>query len=179
MAQPRDVNVKPQILAEGRFLRLLSHRGWEWAERTNTAAAVVVVAVTPERQLVLVEQYRIPLGRRVIELPAGLVGDQADTQGEDLIEAARRELLEETGFQAERIERLVDGPSSSGMTNETYALLLARNARPVGPGGGDSTEDIQVHIVPLDQVDAWLESKRQQGVMVDPRVYAGIHFANR
>ena len=149
-----DRNHDPRLPPEGRFLRLLSHRGWEWVERTNTSAAVVIAAITAERQLVLVEQYRIPLGRRVIELPAGLVGDLAETKEEDMIEAARRELLEETGYEAATIDALLDGPSSSGLTNEVFTLLLARNARRVGPGGGDATEDIRVHVAPLDAIDA-------------------------
>ncbi len=168
----------PRVLAEGRFARLLSDRGWEWVERTNTSSAVVIAAVTEQRELVLIEQYRIPLGRRVIELPAGLVGDLADNKHEDLIEAARRELLEETGFAADRIDVLTEGPSSSGLTNEVFTLLLANNAKRVGPGGGDATEDIQVHVVPLDRVDAWLDSKRREGAMVSPKIYAGLYFVS-
>ena len=174
-----DQDDDPRILAEGRFARLLSHRGWEWVERTNTSAAVVIAAVTAERQLVLIEQYRIPLGRRVIELPAGLVGDVAESKGEGLMEAARRELLEETGYVAATIDHLLDGPSSSGLTNEVFTLLLARNARQVGPGGGDATEDIQVHVVPLDAIDAWLESKRREGFMISPKIYAALYFATK
>ena len=132
-----------RILAEGRFARLVAKDGWEWVERVSTSRAVIIVAVTDDEQLVLVEQFRIPLDRRVIELPAGLVGDGSDIAREDPREAARRELLEETGYQAERLEYLAEGPSSSGLTTETYALFLARNVRRVGPGGGDGSEDIR------------------------------------
>lgn len=165
-----------RVLVEGRFLRLLSHRGWEWAERTNTSAAVVIVAITENWELVLIEQYRIPLGCRVIELPAGLVGDSAESKEEELAEAARRELLEETGYEAKNIEHLMEGPSSSGMTNEVFTLVLAKDVRKVGPGGGDATEDIQVHIVPLDEVPGWLESKRREGKMVSPKIYSALYF---
>jgi len=168
---------EPRILAEGRFARLLSHRGWEWVERTNTSAAVVIVAITDRRQLVLVEQYRIPLGRRVIELPAGLVGDLAENKQEGLVEAARRELLEETGYEAASIDYLMEGTSSAGLASEIYTLLLARDVRKVGPGGGDSSEDIQVHVVPLDEVEAWLESKRRDGTMISPKIYSALYFA--
>jgi ADP-ribose pyrophosphatase len=170
---------KPRILAEGRFARLLSHRGWEWVERTNTSAAVVIVAITQQRELVLVEQYRIPLGRRVIELPAGLVGDLAEHKQEDLVEAARRELLEETGYEAANFDYLLEGPTSPGLANEVYTMLLARDVRQVGPGGGDQFEDIQAHVVPLDEVDRWLESKRREGVMVSPKIYSALYFAMR
>ncbi len=169
----------PRILAEGRFVRLLSHCGWEWVERTNTSAAVVVVAITERRQLVLVEQYRIPLNSRVIELPAGLVGDLAESKEEDLMEAAHRELFEETGYEAARLDYLIEGPSSAGLTNEVYTLLLARDVRQVGPGGGDTTENILVHVVPLDEVPEWLESKRQEGMMISPKIYSALHFAQR
>lgn len=170
---------KPRILGEGRFTRLLSYRGWEWVERTHTSAAAVIVAITEQRQLLLVEQYRIPLGRRVIELPAGLVGDLAENKQECLEEAARRELLEETGYEAGSIEFLLEGPTTPGLANEVYTLLLARNVRKVAPGGGDATEDIQVHVVPLDEVAAWLEANRREGIMISPKIYSALYFAIR
>lgn len=168
-----------RVLAEGRFARLVAQTGWEWVERVNTSGAVVIVPITREGELVLVEQHRIPLGRRVIELPAGLVGDSIGIEDEAFVEAAQRELLEETGYEAASLEHLTEGPSSAGLAAEVYALFLARDACRVGPGGGDHSEDIQVHVVPLKQADAWLEAKRQAGIMVDPKVYAGLYFANR
>jgi len=170
---------KPRVLKEGRFLRMVAKDGWEWVERVNTAGAVVIVAVTGASQLVLTEQYRVPLAARVIELPAGLVGDVAGTEQEDLAEAARRELLEETGYQADRLEFLADGPSSAGLATEVYSLFLARGVRRVAPGGGDAGEDIRVHVVPLGEVPAWLAARRRGGVLVDPKVYAGLFFATR
>lgn len=174
-----DSRESPLVLAEGRFARLVAKDGWEWVERVNASGAVVIVATTHDNQLVLVEQYRIPLARRVIELPAGLVGDRANDPLEALAGAARRELLEETGYQANQLEYLAEGPSSAGLASEVYALFLARQARRVGPGGGDCSEDIRVHVIPLAEADAWLEAKRRAGVMVDPKVYAGLYFAGR
>jgi ADP-ribose pyrophosphatase len=174
-----DRHQSRRVLAEGRFARLVAQDGWEWVERVNASGAVVIVAVTGDRQLVLVEQYRIPLGRRVIELPAGLVGDRVDEACEGLEQAARRELLEETGYRATGLAFLAEGPSSAGLAAEIYALFLARHVDRVAPGGGDSCEDIQVHVVALDEADAWLEAKRRAGVMVDPKVYAGLYFAAR
>lgn len=168
-----------RVLAEGRFVRLVAQAHWEWVERVNAAGAVVIVPITDRGMLVLVEQYRFPLGRRVVELPAGLVGDRRDIPGENLVEAAQRELLEETGYVADRLEYLTEGPSSAGLAAETYALFLAADVRRVGPGGGDHSENIQVHLVSLEQAAAWCEAKRQSGTMVDPKVYAGLYFAER
>ncbi|MEN6458244.1 MAG: NUDIX hydrolase [Thermoguttaceae bacterium] len=181
MTQRRAVSNEPspRLLAEGKFVRVLSHRGWEWVERTTCSAAVVIVAVTDQRQLLLVEQYRIPLGKRVIELPAGLVGDLADTKGEALAEAARRELIEETGYQAETFERLLEGPSSSGLSNEVFTMMLAQNVRCVGPGGGDATEEIEVHAVPLDMLHNWLGAKRRDGLLISPKIFAALYFLHR
>jgi len=171
------IRAERRVLAEGRFVRMVAQDGWEWVERTNTSGAVVIVPVTQDRELVLVEQYRIPVGARVIELPAGLSGDTPSSQHELLAETARRELLEETGFEAEELEYLIEGPSSAGLANEVYAMFFARNVRRVAAGGGDQSEAIQVHVVPLEQIDAWLQARRASGLMVDPKVYAGIYFA--
>jgi ADP-ribose pyrophosphatase len=178
---PNNQNPHPNrnILAQGKFLRAVAADGWEWVERTNTSGAVVIAAVTEDRRLVLVEQYRIPLAARVIELPAGLTGDTPGTEREPEIDAARRELLEETGFEADDWQFLIDGPSSAGLAAEVYSLFLARNARRVGPGGGDHDEDILVHVVPLGEVEAWLQAKRESGILVDPKIFAGVYFAEK
>jgi len=175
------VNVSGQrrVLGEGRFVRLVVEGHWEWTERLNISGAVMIAALTEARELVLVEQYRIPLHTRVIELPAGLAGDEASNAGEPLVNAARRELVEETGYEADVIEYITDGPTSAGMTSETYSLFLARDVRRVGSGGGDAHEDIQVHVVPVDAVEEWLVQRRREGVLVDPRVYLGLFFAAR
>jgi ADP-ribose pyrophosphatase len=172
-----DLEDEEQVFAEGKFVRLVRRGRWEWAQRTNCSHAVVIAAVTLDRHLVLIDQYRVPLGARVIELPAGLVGDDAGKEQEPPLHAARRELLEETGYEAPRWEALLDGPSSPGMTDESYTLFLARGARQVAPGGGEPEEDIRVHAVPLGQVEAWAEAKRAAGTIVDPKIYTGLYFA--
>jgi ADP-ribose pyrophosphatase len=174
-----DQRQSHRVLAEGRFARLVAENGWEWVERVNSSGAVVIVALTRDNQLVLVEQHRVPLGRRVVELPAGLVGDLPGGKHEGLAEAARRELLEETGYEAVRLEHLIEGPSSAGLSTEIYALFLARDVCRVGPGGGDHSEDIEVHLVALDRAEQWLDAKRLQGIMVDPKIYAALYFAAR
>lgn len=168
-----------QVLGEGRFVRLVCRDGWEWAERTNNSGVVAIVAITEEGQIVLAEQYRPPVDARVLDLPMGLSGDLDGAEGEDLHAAARRELLEETGYAAARLELLGEGPTSAGLTNEVLTFFLARGCRRVGDGGGDETEDIEVHVIPLDQAGAWLERKRAGGVLLDPKIYAALHFAGR
>lgn len=166
-----------RILAEGKYVRLVARGRWEWAERTNTSGAVVILALTSDRRMVMIEEYRRPLDARVVELPAGLVGDKPGTGEEDLIEAAKRELLEEAGCVSEHWQHLIEGPSSPGLTNERYTMYLALGARKVSDGGGDESEDIHVRLVPLDQVEQWLDEQRRGGLLVDPKVYAALYFA--
>lgn len=162
----------PETMCEGQYLRLVRRGHWEYAERTNAGSAVIVIAVTPERKLLFVEQFRIPLGAPTIEMPAGLVGDldAADT----MEEAARRELLEETGWLASEVKVLMVGPTSSGMSNELIAFVRARGLTRVHAGGGDETEDITVHEVPVDEAPRWLAGKMADGYAMDPKLWAGL-----
>jgi ADP-ribose pyrophosphatase len=160
----------------GHHLGLKETDGWEYAFRTDSSGVVVLVPVTDAGELVLVEQYRAPVDSRVIELPAGLVGDAGDKH-EGFETAAQRELREETGFEAGSFEELLIGPVSPGMVSEIINVYLARDLRRVGPGGGDEGEDITVHVVPLTEADAWLAARRADGVMVDHKVYAGLFWA--
>lgn len=167
------------ILGEGRFLRLVSVDTWEYVERRKVADVVAVAAVTPERRLLMVEQYRPALGCSTIELPAGLVGDTDAFRGEALETAARRELLEEAGYEAEVMRAVTVGPSSSGLTSETITLFVAEGLRRVSDGGGDHSERITVHETPLDGIDGWLEAQAARGALIDPKVYTGLYFVGR
>lgn len=160
----------------GHHLGLREDDGWEYVYRTNASGVVMMVAVTDAGELVLVEQYRKPVDCRVIELPAGLAGDAGDRE-EDLETAAQRELYEETGFTAGSFEKLLISPGSPGLSSELLNIYLARGLRRTGPGGGDASEDIVVHTVPLARAVAWLESRQAQGLLVDYRVYAGLFWA--
>ena len=170
-------NNEDQILHEARFLRLRKRGRWEYAERTNAGSAVIVVAITPEDRVLFVEQFRVPVGMRSIEMPAGLVGD--DGEPEAMETAAQRELLEETGWHAERIEYLMQGPSSSGMSNEIIGFVRAHGLRRVHAGGGNEGEDITVHEIPRTEAAKWLDSKRREGYSIDPKLYAGLYFIDR
>jgi len=164
-------------LFNGKYLRLKQCGTWEFAERTNAGSAVIVVAVTPEDRVLFVEQFRIPIGCRSIEMPAGLVGDLGETESVET--AAQRELLEETGWRAERIEYLMAGPSSSGMSNEIIAFVRAHGLSREHAGGGDESEDITVHEVPRVEAATWLDAKRREGYSIDPKLYAGLYFIER
>lgn len=159
----------------GRYLSLLERDGWEFASRCNASGVVVIVAVTDEGAILLVEQYRKPVRARVIELPAGLIGDHVDP-GESVIEAARRELLEETGYAAEHLEILMACPSSAGMSDEIITFVTATGLQRIGPGGGDASEDIEVVVVPLEQVDQWLTRQHSAGRQMDPKIYAALYW---
>lgn len=168
-----------RVLAETRFLRLIDRGGWYFVERPGLSGVVTLVALTDAGELLLVEQPRAPLRGRTIELPAGLAGDDAHTRGEPLVEAARRELLEETGYAARSIVPLADCPTSAGMTNEIVSFFLCTGLDRVGPGGGVDGEDIQVHRVPLEDVDGFLAGQAAAGKYVAAKVYAGLYFAHR
>lgn len=163
-------------LCRGRFVRLMRNGRWEYVERTNAHCAAVMVAVTDDNELLLVDQTRVPLGGRVIELPAGLVGDQDDLPEEALEVAADRELIEETGYTAARWTHLTAGPPAPGLANETLHFLRAEGLTKVGEGGGVGGEDIIVCKVRLAEVEAWLAARRAEGERVDPKVYIGLYF---
>jgi len=170
MSEPGDT----RTLAQGRYLTLVEKGGWEFVTRPGITGVVVLVALTPARELVLVEQLRRAVGKRCIELPAGLVGDLAGHEGESLVVAAHRELVEETGFEARELVEIVKGPIAVGVSDEEVTFFEARGLRRVGEGGGDHTEDILVHVVPLAELEGFLAAKRAAGLGVDPKIYAGL-----
>lgn len=151
----------------GKWLEIRRDGRWEYAARVGDIAAAVIVAID-ESHVLLVEQHRVPIGRRCLELPAGLVGDEAPS--ETLEDAAARELEEETGWRPARIERLGEFASSPGMTSETFTLVRASGLTRVGEGGGDAHEDIVVHRVPVDAVARFVDERRAAGVAVDAKI---------
>jgi ADP-ribose diphosphatase len=166
-----------QIVTSGKHVNLATRNGWEFVERKNICGIVGIVAVTDGNKLLLIEQYRPPMDKVVFELPAGLAGDIAGSETEDLAIAARRELLEETGYEAEQMVRLVDGASSAGITDEVVTLFRATGLRKTGSGGGDGNERLTLHEVPLPEVLDWLQARCRDGAAVDMKVYSGLCFA--
>ncbi|MDE0836807.1 MAG: NUDIX hydrolase [Akkermansiaceae bacterium] len=164
-------------LYESKWLGLYRIGHWDFVRRPNSDACVGVLAVTDNDEVVLVEQFRIPVGKRVIEIPAGLVGDEPEFRGESLAATARRELLEETGFRAERIVALLSSPTSAGMTPEFTHFFHATGLIREDEGGGIGGEDIVVHIVPLAELRGFLREKEIAGVAVDFKIHAAIAAA--
>ncbi len=173
MSKPEEEAI---IEWEGKHLRVLKRGHWEYVERIHARGAVVIAAVTEGGNLILTEQYRPPVANRVIELPAGLAGDIAGQETEELAAAARRELLEETGYEAREITLLTSGPPSAGLSSEMVTFFRAKGLRRAGDGGGVDHEEIQLHEVPLASVREWLEKRRNEGVLIDPKVYVGLYF---
>ena len=168
---------KPRVIAKGRWLTFIDDAGWEYVTRPGVTGIVVIVAVTGDQRLVLVEQYRPAVQQRVTELPAGLVGDVEGRHAESLLDAAVRELEEETGYRADEMVPLFDGPIAVGVSDETVSFFDARGLVRVGAGGGDDTEDIAVHEVPLAELNAFLASQRAKGIGIDPKIFAGLFLA--
>lgn len=168
----------PRLLHEGKHLRLLARDYWEYAERTRANTAVVIVALTPEGNVLFCEQFRPPVQKNTIELPAGLVGDEEGAEAEEALVAARRELLEETGYEAARMDIVAEGPISPGLSNEYIYLIRATGLTRAHGGGGVGTEQIRIHEIPLAGVPAFCRRQTAAGLMVDPKVYAGLFFLN-
>ena len=167
------MNNDSKTVYEGNYLRMKVRGQWEYVERTHgKGMAVIIIALTPNDDVLFVEQFRVPLGCRTIEMPAGLVGD--DHANDTLEDAARRELIEETGWQAENVKVLLIGPTSSGMSSERIAFVRARGLKKVGDGGGVGSEDITVHTVPRSEAPAWLMQKHREGYELDLKLWAGL-----
>ena len=152
---------------EGRFLSVKRDGTWEYVSRARGIQAAVIVAID-DGHVILVEQYRVPLGKRCLELPAGLVGDE--TSGEPVEIAAARELEEETGYRADRIEPIGFFHSSPGMVSEGFTLVRAHGLTKIGSGGGDAGEDITVHRVKLSALPAFIDAKRAEGLAMDVKL---------
>ncbi len=157
-----------ETMWEGHFIKMMKDGKWEYASRNRGIEAAVIVAITDADEVILVEQFRVPLGRACLELPAGLIGDV--TEGEPLAEAASRELEEETGYRAGRIEPLGFFHSSPGMVSEGFTLVRARDLVKTGEGGGDADENIVVHLVPRAEVPAFVAQKRGEGMAIDVKL---------
>jgi ADP-ribose pyrophosphatase len=155
---------------EGRFITAIREGHWEYVRRSRGIRAAVIIAETDAGEIVLVEQNRIPIGRRCLELPAGLIGDDDGGEHDTVESAAARELEEETGYRAAQIQMLGEYFSSPGMVAESFTLVRASGLTKVGDGGGVEGEDIVVHHVPRADVVSFIERKRDEGIGIDVRL---------
>lgn len=164
-------NEEPEeIVWAGKYVTAKVRGKWEYVSRSRGIRAAVILAVDAEDHVILVEQFRVPLGRSCIELPAGLIGDHDDVAGEDALTAAARELEEETGYRAGRIEPVGEFWSSPGMVTESFTLLRASELEQVGPGGGVDGENIVVHRVALSALPQFIDARRAIGDAIDVRL---------
>lgn len=157
-----------EIAWQGQWITAKRQGKWEYVSRARGMQAAVVLAVDAEDHVLLVDQYRVALGRRCIELPAGLIGDEHD--GDTVEAAARRELEEETGYRCAEVEPLGYFHSSPGMVSEGFTLVRATGLEKIGAGGGTHDEDINVHRVALKDVPGFVAAKRIEGYAVDVKL---------
>lgn len=164
-----------QELWRGKFLSVQQIGRWEFVARTTSRPAVAIVAIDVDRHLILVEQFRPPVGTSVIELPAGLVGDVAGAEDEPFLEAAVRELEEETGYTTNQWRHVTCGLSSAGLTDESTEVFAATDVVKTSAGGGVESESITVHRVPIDNLLPWL---KQKGLPYDLKLLGAVYAAN-
>ncbi len=163
---------QPVLAWRGKYIEVSRSGSWEYVGRVAGIDAAVILALTDTREIVLVEQYRVPLGRRTIELPAGLIGD--DSSGEAPALAAARELHEETGFTAAQWLDCGEFATSPGMSSEMFRLFRATGLTRTGAGGGVDSEDIVVHVIGLEGLAAWLDQQRVAGRVIDCRLIVAL-----
>jgi ADP-ribose pyrophosphatase len=161
------IDTNPEIMWQGRFITVRRDGPWEYVGRARNIGAAVILAVD-DGHVLLVEQYRVPLGAHTIELPAGLIGDESD--GETVTAAAGRELEEETGYRAARLEPLGRFASSPGMVSETFTLVRATGLTRISDGGGVDGEDIVVHRIALADIGAFVAAARADGKVIDVKL---------
>jgi ADP-ribose pyrophosphatase len=168
-----------ETLFETRWIRHHRIGHWDYVVRPQSANCVGILAITPEDEIILVEQFRIPIQRQVIEIPAGIVGDEPEFLDESLADTAGRELLEETGYRAGAIEKLITTPTSAGLTSEFIHLFQATDLTRETTGGGVAGENITVHHVPLTKLRAWLREQEAAGKIIDFKIHAALWLAGR
>jgi len=131
---------------------------WEFPPWNN------VLAVTKSKQVVLIRQYRHGIGKVFYELPAGV----HDKAGESVLESAQRELLEETGFGGGSWKPLMELSANPALQNNITYSFLAEGVEEISKQELDATEDISVHLVPIDELRA---------IVLDGRMMQSLHAA--
>jgi len=162
-----DADAPEEIVWKGCFLEMKKRGRWEYVGRVGGVEAAVVIAID-EGHILLVEQYRVPLGRVCLELPAGLVGDESEDETVEM--SAARELEEETGYRPAKCTALGTFYASPGMVSECFTLVRAEGLTRVGEGGGTADENIIVHRVPMATIADFIAERRAAGVAIDVKL---------
>lgn len=178
MSEPERNEDAPEIMWAGRYITAKRRGRWEYVSRSRGIRAAVILAIVEDAGngpcIILVEQYRVPLGKRCLELPAGLVGDDEGCDGEEAAQAAIRELEEETGYRAKNMIDLGDYYSSPGMVSESFTLFRAEGLTRMHEGGGTEGENILVHHVPLGDIGAYVAARRSEGMAIDVKLLVAL-----
>jgi ADP-ribose pyrophosphatase len=164
-----DADAPEEVRWQGKFIAAKQRGRWEYVSRTRGIRAAAILAIDAGCVL-LVEQYRVPLGHNCLELPAGLIGDDDGHANESDADTAARELEEETGYRADSLEPLGEFYSSAGLLSESFTLMRARGLTKVGAGGGTAGENITVHRVPLGELAGFVEAARARGCGIDAKL---------
>jgi len=165
--------MEDKILYEGKYLAMKSRNGWEFTTRPNATGVVFVLPMTDDGHIVLIEQFRPPSGCNVIEICAGLAGDLG---AETMENAARRELVEECGYHAAKMDLVCEGPIAQGSSDTYSYFFIATGLTKVSEGGGDGSENIIVHHVRQDELAKFLNEQMELGKMIDPKIYTPLFF---
>jgi len=164
-----------EILYKAKYLNLVRNNNWEYVQR-NASDVVIIIPVRGDA-IFLIKEYREPLGKTVIGLPAGLVGDKSGQENEDIFGAARRELEEEIGWSPKELKLIAtDLPSSPGLSDETFNLFIARDLTKISEGGGDETEEIEPILISIDMLPIQIEYWKKEGYSIDPKIYMALYF---
>jgi len=143
---------------------------WEAVGRNMHVKTVSIFALTANREVILEKIFRVPFNGYVLELPAGL----GDREGESAEELARRELLEETGYQAQKMTLLMHGPYNAGLLSDEMMLFFAPNAEKIAEPQLEPAEDLEVILVPLDKLVDFLTDSPKQGIPADLKILSAL-----
>lgn len=151
---------------QGVVLRFRTSSGsvmrWEAFQRVGCSGIVAVVPFTIDDLVILTKQYRPPVNKYVIEFPAGI-----NDRNETLEEVARRELAEETGYRADSVQFLCEGPLLSGSSSEHMTVFLAKDVVDTGRQMLDHLEEIEVIRLPVKGFHEALCSLHDNDTLID------------
>ena len=171
--------IKEEILYQGNWLNFCKKNGHEYIKRKKCSGIAIIIAVNKDNKIILTEQYRIAVNSFVLELPAGLAGDEAGKEDESILEAAKRELLEETGYQAKSMIKVTQCPVSPGLSNEIITFFYTDDIVKKHKGGGNENENITVHEVSLNELDEYIEQSINKDLLIDSKIYIAQFFIKK